>query len=68
MGRYFRAPKTSDIEQWLKVHRLWEAGFRFYGSTDTDDEPLPERLSEVEDFIQRNPNHKSRLRSFWRKR
>lgn len=68
MGRYFRAPKKSDIEQWLKVQQLWEAGFRFYGSKDADDAPLPERLSEVEEFIQRNPNHKSRLMSFRPKR
>ena len=68
MGRYFRVPKKSDTEQWLKVQRLWEAGFRFHGSTDADDEPFPERLSDVEGFIQRNPNHKSRLRRFWPER
>jgi len=30
MGRSFKAPKKSDIEQWKKVRRLWMAGFRFY--------------------------------------
>ena len=66
MGRYFRVPKKADTEQWLKVQRLWEAGFRFYGSTD--DVPLPERLAEVQDFIRRNPHHKNRLPSFRPKR
>ncbi|MDD7973855.1 hypothetical protein, partial [Roseinatronobacter alkalisoli] len=58
MGRSFKAPRKSDTEQWQKVQRLWEAGFRFYSYRRyPDEEPLPERLSEVESFISRNPHH-----------
>jgi hypothetical protein len=61
MGRSFKTPKKNDDEQWEKVRRLWQAGFRFDSYRSYPDaEPLPERLSEVEDFISRNPRHPSR--------
>lgn len=61
MGRAFKAPKSSDAEQWKKVEALWRAGFRFWSAWNTDAEPLPSRLREVDDFIRRNPNHPARL-------
>lgn len=63
MGRSFRAPKKSDEEQWKKVEALWAAGFRFHSyRSNSDTEPLPERLREGEDFIRRNPQHPMRVR------
>ena len=62
MGRSFKAPKKTDTEQWEKIKRLWEAGFRFSSyRSHPDAEPLPERLSEVEDFIARNSRHPFRI-------
>jgi len=62
MGRSFRAPRHSDAEQWEKLRALWSAGFRFWSyRSHPDAEPLPERLSEVEDFIRRNPDHPMRV-------
>lgn len=60
MGRAFKAPKKSDDEQWKKVEALWRAGFRFWSIWSTDVEPLPDRLSDVEDFVRRNPTHPAR--------
>jgi hypothetical protein len=62
MGRNFSAPKRTDIEQWKKVELLWLAGFRFSGSGRAEGvPPLPERLSEVEQFLRDNPKHPSRI-------
>ena len=61
MGRAFKAPKKSDMEQWQKVEALWQAGFRFWPSWLTHAEPLPDHLRNVEDFIKRNPRHPDRL-------
>lgn len=57
MGRNFRAPKKSDAQQWKKVKRLYEAGFRFIGSGAHDVPRLPEKLSDVESFLEENPRH-----------
>lgn len=62
MGRTFKAPKRSDVEQWQKVQALWSAGFRFWSyRSHPDAEPLPERLRDVDDFIRRNPKHPTRI-------
>ena len=55
MGRYFKTPKRSDLEQWRKVQKLWNAGFRFDASRDSPRFPL--RLKEVDAFIKQNPYH-----------
>ena len=61
MGRSFKAPKKSHKGQWEKVEALWNAGYRFWSYREFEDaEPLPERLSEVDDFIRRNPDHPMR--------
>jgi DNA-directed RNA polymerase subunit RPC12/RpoP len=60
MGRAFRTPRRSDKQQWLKVRKLWMAGFRFFVNTHwrkPEPEPFPERLQDVEDFIRRNQDH-----------
>jgi hypothetical protein len=62
MGRSFKAPKKRDAEQWAKVERLWNAGFRFFSYRSYPDaEPLPERLRDVDPFIRRNPAHPFRV-------
>lgn len=62
MGRSFKAPRSRDKSQWKKVQRLYEAGFRFFSYRSYPDaEPLPKNLAEVEDFIDRNPNHPFRV-------
>jgi RNA polymerase subunit RPABC4/transcription elongation factor Spt4 len=64
MGRAFKAPKKSDIEQWKKVETLWQAGFRFLSHTGWREvEPYPERFRDVENFIQLNPQHPFRFTS-----
>ena len=63
MGRAFKAPKMSDIEQWKKVELLWGAGFRFIPNTGWRDvEPYPERLREVAAFIESNREHPFRVK------
>jgi predicted RNA-binding Zn-ribbon protein involved in translation (DUF1610 family) len=60
MGRAFKAPKRGDHEQWRKVQKLYASGFRFhcYGG---DYPPLPERLREVDLFIEQYPDHELRI-------
>lgn len=58
MGRYFRAPKRGDVEQWMKVQALAEAGFTFHSSYSNRVGNYPERLRDVESFIE---NAKRRL-------
>jgi len=59
MGRSFKAPRKSDQKQWLKVEKLRKAGFLFPTNTD-ESAGYPEKLNEVDDFIQNNPHHKFR--------
>jgi hypothetical protein len=61
MGRAFKAPKKSDVEQWQKVAALWRAGFRFWPEPSAEVEAFPDRLREVDEFIRRNPDHPLRL-------
>lgn len=58
MGRSFKSPKRSDSEQWKKIEKLYEHGFRFWSYRSYPDaEPLPAKLSEVDEFVLRNPDH-----------
>lgn len=61
MGRTFKTPKMSDVEQWAKVQRLWEAGFRFTGNGSHGGPPFPKHLNEVDEFIANNPDHPLRF-------
>ncbi len=61
MGRNFRAPRKNDKKQWEKVKRLYAAGYRFFGSGTHDGKKLPEKLSDVEQFIKDNKNHPLRV-------
>ncbi|MEY4952723.1 MAG: hypothetical protein RL299_1147 [Pseudomonadota bacterium] len=63
MGRSFKPPRKSDLEQWKKVEALWLAGFRFPTNTGVQEvEPYPERLKDVEEFIKRNTLHPFRVK------
>ncbi|MEM8652575.1 MAG: hypothetical protein AAGF54_18755 [Pseudomonadota bacterium] len=58
MGRSFKTPKQTDVKQWAKVKKLYEAGFVFFSYRHFPEaEPLPERLQDVDDFLARNPDH-----------
>jgi hypothetical protein len=61
MGRSFTAPKKADIKQWKKVHGLYIEGFRFFGSGLHDAEKLPEKLTDLKDFLRRNAEHHLRV-------
>jgi hypothetical protein len=60
MGRTFRVPPRSKLDQWEKVRRLWDAGFRFW-NTSTNAEPYPADLRDVDGFIRRNRYRLARL-------
>jgi len=63
MGRSFRAPSNRKQDQWEKVQRLWDAGFRFWSYRSFPDaEPYPDSLGEVDDFIRRNRDHPMRIK------
>lgn len=57
MGRQFRPPKKSANNSWYVIKELWNAGFRFIGNGSHTGARLPEKKSEVEVFIENNPNH-----------
>ncbi len=59
MGRQFRPPKKQDKEEWLVIRALWEAGFRFTGNGQSQP-VLPQKKSEINDFLQENQNHNLR--------
>lgn len=59
LGRNFKPPKASDIEQWVKVEFLVEHGFVFHavyrqvGDSCHRREPYPETLKEARVFVKR---------------
>jgi hypothetical protein len=63
MGRSFRTPSRLKRDQWEKVQRLWEAGFRFWSYRSYPDaEPFPDDLRDVDAFIRRNPDHPMKVK------
>ncbi len=64
MGRSLQVPKKRDDEQWEKLRKLWEAGFRFWSYRSFPEaEPYPDSLREVDAWIKRNPKHRMRAES-----
>jgi hypothetical protein len=61
MGRSFRAPKRRDNEQWEKVRRLHQAGFRFFSYRGVSGPALPTRLADVGAFLADHPAHPLRV-------
>src|SRR4051812_21656323 len=55
LGRHFKPPKVSDVEQWEKVRQLVAAGFFFQhvGNAETCQVPYPATLREVREFVAR---------------
>jgi len=62
MGRNFRPPKKAAKNTWEVARRIYEAGFRFFGSGSHTDPDLPTSLREVDQFIADNPNHYLRIK------
>ncbi|MBW4581667.1 MAG: hypothetical protein KME42_19020 [Tildeniella nuda ZEHNDER 1965/U140] len=60
MGRSFKALKRSHREQWKKVQKLYALGFRFHRYGE-DYPPLPERLREVDRFVEQHPDHELQI-------
>jgi len=61
MGRSFKAPKKTELDQWKKVETLWKAGFRFPTSS-TEAPSYPKKFKDVADFIHQNPDHPYRVK------
>ena len=61
MGKTFRAPRSSQVEQWKVVEALFQEGFRFMSGRGSHAE-LPTRLRDVEPFIRENPDHPLKLK------
>lgn len=55
MGLAFKAPKIQDKAQWKKVELLHKAGIRFHPNHQS----LPDKLSEVEEFLSNLPGKSS---------
>lgn len=64
MGRTFRAPARRQIDQWKKVKRLWDAGFRFWSYRSFPEaERYPDDLRDIDAFIERNRTHPMRVKA-----
>lgn len=51
MGRDFKAPKRSDVEQWKKVVLLYTHGYTFHSCGCDGPGPRPKRLKDVAPFL-----------------
>ena len=51
MGLDFKAPRRLDRKQWLKVERLFHAGFAFHSCGCGGPGPRPRLLNEVGPFL-----------------
>ncbi|WP_426448210.1 hypothetical protein ACP26L_27520 [Paenibacillus sp. S-38] len=59
MGHDFKAPKQDDKKQWMKVEQLYKNGFTYHSCGCGGPGYRPAKLSEVEEFINRNKSFKS---------
>jgi hypothetical protein len=55
LGRHFKPPKNSDVDQWKKVRYLVAAGFFFQRVRDAERSrvPYPETLKDARAFVAR---------------
>lgn len=62
LGRHFKPPKTSDIEQWKKVKFLFDHGFHFQKIPVFDPNnshiiigsvPYPDTLEQAKEFVKK---------------
>ncbi len=51
MGKDFKAPKQTDVEQWEKIRLLFEAGFTFHSCGCCGPGYRPAELKEIKDFM-----------------
>ena len=69
MGRYFRAPRRRNADQWRKVEMLYRAGIRFAGTQSTRRGCFPKSIAAAKEFIQHNRSalrRQSEEREFWK--
>ncbi|MDR6880803.1 hypothetical protein [Bacillus sp. 3255] len=59
MGHDFKAPKQDDKKQWAKVELLYKSGFAYHSCGCNGPGYRPAKLSEVEEFVNRNKIFKS---------
>ena len=62
MGKTFRAPKKSNLEEWEVVEELYRNGFRFIGSGFHSGAPLPTKKSELKKFLNENKDHPRKIK------
>ena len=62
MGKTFRAPKKSDVEEWGVIEELYRNGFRFIGSGFGSSTPLPTKQSDLKQFLKENPVHPLKIK------
>ena len=55
LGRHFKAPKRTDLQQWKKIEFLLQHGFRFQkirtSSHHHDTVPYPQTLAQAREFV-----------------
>ena len=69
MGRYFRAPRKADGDQWKKVEMLYRAGVYFAGRQSPSLGKFPDSVREAKEFIAKNRAallQSGRQRDTWR--
>jgi DNA-directed RNA polymerase subunit RPC12/RpoP len=60
MGLDFKTPRQNDDRQWRKVKILTQHGYKFGSCGCSGPGERPKRLSEVKEFLQRDPEHRIR--------
>lgn len=66
MGLDFCVPKQSDLEQWKKVEKLFDAGIIFSSCGCGGPGPRPRRLKEVDDFLRQREEERAEEQRQWR--
>jgi len=61
LGKDFKAPKQGDVEQWKKVQLLYQHGYTFHSCGCGGPGPRPEKLREVEAFVQEQARLRAEL-------
>jgi len=51
LGKDFKPPKQTDVKQWQKVERLFEAGITFHSCGCQGPGPRPATLKDVDMFL-----------------
>lgn len=57
VGRHFKTPPKKKLDQWEKVRRIIQAGFRFEKTFS----PYPEHLRDADEFIEKRLSFLKRM-------